>query len=770
MLGIAAVQAVFAVSCFAAVCTFVPGASEIVVAPDAAPSVRFAASEMHRFMSAALGAEVPVVNAPTSGRTAVVLGVNAWSRAAGLAPEKLPRDGFQIRVAADRVYVAGLDDPRQAIEPLLPLGRAGNLKFEKGTLFGAYEFLERFAGCRFYFPGELGTVVPRLREIRVANAEISSSPWFTVRHYYMRGDGEWPAEADDGYGAGCAENLNWLRTRMQTYRIPCCHGQNGFNITRRFRDTHPEWLQLRKDGMRETNVAASASTDWHYYHLCQSSDVWNQFFRDTVAYFRNGRRIPKGGAGSFQDDYVDVMPQDGFHPCQCSRCLAAYSAEDKVNFAADLVWGRTAAFAKRLADAGYPAIVTQMAYRPYDRVPTFDLPANIRVMVAKKGPWMEANRADVQRQAAEIKAWAEKMGGGRSVWVWTYPGKYGEFAMAGVPQMAPRAYAAYYGRLSPMIFGAFAESESDKTIYNYLNYYVFGKVAWNGRVDVDALLAEHHRLMFGAAAGEMGRFLEALEAKWIGGVMGREGCSVMGPLGPELIPPSQCELWTRIYTPQDIDAWDGLLRQAAGRVPSDSLEARRITMFRREFFEPLAKGQRAFAEAASVPAELARRRASGAPNLLLNGDFASLDGWTASTNGVVALDASTKVTGSASLRLESSDASTEGPFLRACATYRLAQGVERMKPCTRYRISFFVKLKDVRCVRRNAGVSLCFHDNVDRAEPIPFLSGTTDWIHVSAEFTSKRNTNVAGPAFVRPRLTHCSGTAWFDGIRIEELK
>ena len=119
-------MALYAVACLAAVCTFAPGASEIVIAPDAAPPVRFAASEMRRFMSAALGAEVPVVNEPTSGRASVVLGVNAWSRAAGLAPEKLPRDGFQIRVAADRVYVAGVDDPRQAIEPLLPLGRAGN--------------------------------------------------------------------------------------------------------------------------------------------------------------------------------------------------------------------------------------------------------------------------------------------------------------------------------------------------------------------------------------------------------------------------------------------------------------------------------------------------------------------------------------------------------------------------------------------------------------------------------------------------------------------
>ena len=32
---------------------------------------------------------------------------------------------------------------------------------EQGTMYAVYDFLERFAGCRFYFPGELGTILPR---------------------------------------------------------------------------------------------------------------------------------------------------------------------------------------------------------------------------------------------------------------------------------------------------------------------------------------------------------------------------------------------------------------------------------------------------------------------------------------------------------------------------------------------------------------------------------------------------------------------------------
>jgi alpha-glucuronidase len=40
---------------------------------------------------------------------------------------------------------------------------------------------------------------------------------------------------------------------------------------------------------------------------------------------------------------------------------------------------------------------------------------------------------------------------------------------------------------------------------------VFGKVCWNVKTDVDALLEEFHRLMFGAAAKPMSALFEEIE-------------------------------------------------------------------------------------------------------------------------------------------------------------------------------------------------------------------------------------------------------------------
>ena len=74
-------------------------------------------------------------------------------------------------------------------------------------------------------------------------------------------------------------------------------------------------------------------------------------------------------------------------------------------------------------------------------------------------------------------------------------------------------------------------SRTDRIIYNYLNHYVFAKLMWNMDTDVDALLEEHYRLMFGAAAGEIKAYFEALEDRWMHGMTGYEAAAPTN-LGP----------------------------------------------------------------------------------------------------------------------------------------------------------------------------------------------------------------------------------------------
>ena len=85
--------------------------AEVVVAPDAPPATRFAAAEMTNYLSRVLGHAIPIAPTPTEGRYAIILGTNAWSRAAGLNPETLPRDSYCVKIGPDRAYIAGCDSP-----------------------------------------------------------------------------------------------------------------------------------------------------------------------------------------------------------------------------------------------------------------------------------------------------------------------------------------------------------------------------------------------------------------------------------------------------------------------------------------------------------------------------------------------------------------------------------------------------------------------------------------------------------------------------------
>ena len=89
---LAALAAVVACPAFGGNVEMKPGGAEIVVAADAPKTVRFAAKTLNRYLGESLGGPLPVVTAPTEGKTSVVLGDHALSRAAGIDVGPLARD------------------------------------------------------------------------------------------------------------------------------------------------------------------------------------------------------------------------------------------------------------------------------------------------------------------------------------------------------------------------------------------------------------------------------------------------------------------------------------------------------------------------------------------------------------------------------------------------------------------------------------------------------------------------------------------------------
>ena len=516
--------------------------SEIVVREGALYATWLAAEELNFFLKGVLGAPLPVVTRKTGRGTAIVLG-GADGRDGLAAPRD--RDGYVIEARDGTVRISGNDDdPRDpAATAALPDEAPWQPCFRRGSLFGVYAFLERFAGVRMYFPGELGTCVPRAERIAVPEGRIEEAPAFSVRRYGYA-DGPVPHDMLAGMDETAFKRLEWYRLRMETHHLRCCHGAK----------TH-----------------------------CLSPETWDSIYTNACAIF-GGRRGAEGQAPVF-----DAMPKDGLtwaRHCKCDWCTEniPFSSTD-TGFATDIVWRRTAELADRLAARFPGARVSQMSYIPYARIPTNDIPGNVDVFVARRGPWAEGTAIGA-REKDEVRRWHEKLG--RKVSLWNYPDKVDcwNLEMKDIPQFAPRAWARYYRAVAPHATGAFAESESDRWLYNYLNYYVFSRVCWNPEADAEAILAEHHRLMFGAAAREMAAFFDTLEACWMRVVA--HPCDT--PLGPGVCKaPTEKELRTKIYSPETLSRLGALLRTAEAKTAPGSLEARRIALFRREFLEPLCR-------------------------------------------------------------------------------------------------------------------------------------------------------------------------------------
>ena len=592
--------AVAATSCGAA--TLTPENAEVVVEKGAPDVVNVAGRELSTFLSRSFGRKVPVSETPTAGRVSVVLGERALSKAAGIDLEGEPTDTFVIKADGDRVYIAGRDDAKFRLSKVISGRQSYSMMFghDRATLHGVYDFLERYAGVRFYFPDdELGTVVPKKGEIVVPDGIRKVTPDFLLREPYFGGDGRWHVDA---CGGTIPKTAHWMRLRLASTTIPCCHGSRDFHFVERFGKSHPEYLAMKKDGTVRLDMKQFATSQY-----CWSNPGFREELYQDVKAYLTGQPASSRGLKSWSNNcrygkWVDIMPEDSFQGCFCSRCQAAYGeacAANDPDYASELVWGAAAEIGNRLINDGIPGNVTMMCYRPYRRVPDFALPTNLWVMVAENGPWSLPSPKAMARQYGEIRAWKKKLG--HKVWAWTYPSKYGELMIKGVPCVGPHAWGKYYADLKDDIIGGFCECECDRSIYNFLNYYVYSRVMWDASTDIDAVLDELYADLFGAASGEMKRMFSELERRWTTRVVGN---IVDTPIGPKAVRPDNSVLWGDIYSPEFRREMDSLLKAATAKVGADSLEARRIALMRAEFYDNMVEGAAAYESQARAVAAL----------------------------------------------------------------------------------------------------------------------------------------------------------------------
>ncbi len=563
---------------------------EIVVREDASPAAKFAAAELADALGKVFGIQITPVAVAGGDKIAICPGDLELAAGLGIKVTEFDRDGFVIRtVGNNKILIIGRDDFER--DPRQSTGRFGD-KGEWATLFGAYDFLERFAGVRYYFPGELGTHIPRADRIALGDIDIYDRPDFLQRRFNDYDHNKRPSRRYPGYDSA----LNWLRNRAETIYIPNCHGLAYLGYDYRFAQNHPEYFALNIDGSR---MSAHASADPFGNQVCFSSDIYREIAADAVSFLRNEPPSVRGivtrnGRPGWNHihkpgmPFFNIMPNDCAYLCRCEQCQAHFTQGPQE--VSNCIWEFFNSIAREVKNQNVPGFLTTMAYADYRMIPTRPIEDNILVMLAIRGPWNEFIPAQGDQDIALLRNWYEKLG--RKTWLWTYPGKYFGHMM-GIPHTTPRALGSFIKRAKPYIFGLYIECESDIVMFNYLTYYIFGKLAWDPDADVDQLLTGHANDLYGPAAAPMKEFFESIERNW-----SRIASHVVETsAGPKTVYPSELVLWNEIYSPAELQRLTGLfdqaVRLAAGKEPYIS----RIELMRQEMLQPILDEAAGFAAA-----------------------------------------------------------------------------------------------------------------------------------------------------------------------------
>jgi hypothetical protein len=438
----------------------VKGRARVQEVPSPLADVRLAADELREHLAKMSGADLEVVaqGADLAGRVPIYLDAAADSKLEAMIRKQGSDPGaFALLVGRDRVDVRGLSP--------------------EGTLFGVYELLEQL-GVRWFFPGDLGQVIPESKDVSVKAQETVQFPSFPAR---------WAS-------GSVGKQKQWQRRlRMGGPHFPSAHGVR-LPKTHSFAE-HPEYYSLI-GGVRKDR------------QLCISNpDVLAGAIQTTREYFRANPDSP----------WIGMGPNDGGNYCECDACHAL-DAGDPDPFAAKIsMTDRYIWFFNRIlegiADEFPDKKIGFYSYAAYNRPPIREKP-NPRIIPAFAPITL-----------CRIHGLGNPICPEHNVYYRWMVQEWGKI----LPEVYDRGY--WFNLADPgLLFPMMHRIRTQIPISHELgitgwrveclghwgsetpSLYLAGKLMWNHQADADAVLQDFYTNFFGPAAGPMGRYFALADA------------------------------------------------------------------------------------------------------------------------------------------------------------------------------------------------------------------------------------------------------------------
>jgi len=426
----------------------------IVIPAAATESEKKAAQVLQNYLLQISGAALPIIEANKHRSPyEIVLGQNERIAQAGLRinQNELKEDGFVIRTDSMRLFIVG-----------------GN---EKGTLYGAYAFLEKYLGCRMYSPKV--KVIPKQKKIVIDKINDLQIPVIGFRDTHYRVT--WNAEYIDWHKLDHDEKGGRPDWGMWV------HTFNALVPPEIYYDEHPEYFAMVKGKRIPTQLCLT-----HPAVL----ELTVQSLRQKIAQNPSAK-------------YWSVSQNDNRDFCTCDNCKAIDDREGSPS-------GSIIQFVNQVADQFPDKMISTLAYEYGRHAPKTLKPRdNVNIMLCSIEAYRHLPITEDPASADFVKDVEDWGRISKDIIVWDYVIQFNNL-ISPFPNLhvlqpnlqffAKHSVNAMFEQGNREVGGEFAA----------LRAYLLSKLMWNPNENVDELMNDFLRGMYGAAARPIRQYIDEM--------------------------------------------------------------------------------------------------------------------------------------------------------------------------------------------------------------------------------------------------------------------
>ncbi|NLO74649.1 MAG: DUF4838 domain-containing protein, partial [candidate division WS1 bacterium] len=558
----------------------------------------------------------------------------------GLGQEQFVEQEHAIRFAPEGIVLVGKDKPDYRVlryDPEAPekMGNLPDLNDERGSADAVYDFLEQACAVRWLYPTPTGNVIPQRRTLAITPPELRRRASLELRNVsrllYAPGFSLWKsgsAESNEWWEAvwpGAGTNGGIRHNLMLLYSMRWHNGGRPFLGNHSLEAFYhrfcaagwEERLANAQDEKEREAILASKAKIFEAdrpeffaqgypvkfeTQLCYTNPALvEQVAKDARAYFA-GETV-YGHWWKLPNPFV-IEPMDSAQFCQCENCREwVDKSQVRSGFASgihsDYHFQFVNAVAREVHKTNPGAPFLTLAYMTHTAVPErvrLDPAIHVQFCWAsnRTGFMFPSGDTEMARQTKMLEAWVEEAKESErdlSLWFYnTFPTEsYDNLGVNGFPGAFAHAFAEQIKFIHKKGFRGIYHCGWGEEVENYIGF----KLMYDVNQDVEALIDEYFRGMYGPAAAPMKQMYLEMEDAW------------SNPAHrPKTNVGTQELSWKHLGSPERMARWHKLFEQAQALAGGER-ERKNLELFDKAYWSYMRAGADKYTARMTAPLQSA---------------------------------------------------------------------------------------------------------------------------------------------------------------------